>query len=1064
MRRSIPEVAALLVLVGVCAVRPAAASEARREGVPPGSGLAIEAVTALFQDRAGFLWVGSREGLAMFDGYTSSVFEHDVADPASLSDNAIRTVFEDRKGRLWIGTNTGGLNELDRGAWTFRSFRHDSANPRSISNDSVYAIAEDRAGRLWIGTQNGLNRFDADSGVFERIEPKPAGLSHPYVDALLATSDGTVWVGTVGGGLNRLDPGTETFTVYRHDPADPGSLGSNDVFALAEDASGVLYVGSQVGVDRFDRRTGRAVRIPIDGPVPPQGVLVTSLTISSDGTLWVATFDSGLFALAPGAASLHRRTYQTAAAVATVDRVICVLADRAGSVWVGTWGGGLARVPRSDGRFTSIDADGGGAGSAVADITAVFEDRTGSLWIGETQSLVRRNPAGRIDHFRDFPGAVAVRERRDGRILVGTAAVFAVLDPRSAGIVARVSSSSTSATGLGPGWIWSILEDRSGRVWIATGGGGLYRTRDDGTFERFRHDPRDPRTLSDDYIVALLEGRDGTIWIGTRSGGLNALRSGSAAFERFEPRAGDSRSISHHSVTSILEDRHGTIWVGTGGGGLDRVDRDPRGVVQFTRFTENDGLIDDNVVSLAEDDDSVWIGTRRGLSRFDPASGTFASYGAEDGLPSVEFANGAAAVGARALYFGTHRGVVVVRRGRPFPKAVPSPTVLTSLRTLGGPVGGGPPSWDLARVEVPYGELLTFEMAVLDFGDVRRHRYAYHLEGLSTEWVDLGTRREITLTHLDPGAYTLRVKGRNDQGVWSETPVPLVIRVVPPFWMTAWFRALAIVSLAAVVFAGHRLRTANLERRNRALVVLKEQREAALEEARATQKALHQAYDRLRGLTRRLEAAKEDERKRLARELHDEMGQILTTAKLNLQLLPGMGATEDRSRRITDAIGLLDRLIGHVRALSLDLRPPLLDELGLSAALRGYLEAQARRSGLTVDLVSDPVPPGLPNDVEIAAFRVVQEAITNVLRHAGAERVKVELRYDLGWLDLKIADDGRGFDVATALDHGAEGRHLGLLGMRERVESMNGSLTIASAPGSGTEVGARIPIGDGRAR
>jgi signal transduction histidine kinase len=302
----------------------------------------------------------------------------------------------------------------------------------------------------------------------------------------------------------------------------------------------------------------------------------------------------------------------------------------------------------------------------------------------------------------------------------------------------------------------------------------------------------------------------------------------------------------------------------------------------------------------------------------------------------------------------------------------------------------------------------------------------------------------------------LRVKGRNDQGVWSEARAALPLRIVPPFWMTVWFRALAAAVIVGLVVAGHRLRTAALEQSNRELVILKEERERALHDARASQQELHLAYGRLRGLTRRLEAAKEEERKRIARELHDEMGQILTTAKLNLQLLPGTQAPEDRERRVGDAIGLLDRLIGHVRALSLDLRPPLLDELGLAAALRGYLEAQARRSGMAIDLVCDQVPPGLPNDVEIAAFRVVQEAITNVLRHAGAKRVAVELRYDPGRLSLSVTDDGHGFDVAKALEAASEGRHLGLLGMKERVESMGGTTTIESSMDRGSAVKASI--------
>jgi signal transduction histidine kinase/ligand-binding sensor domain-containing protein len=983
--------------------------------------------------------------LVLYDGYTSATFEHDVADPSSLSDNAIRVLYEDRQGRLWIGTNTGGLNALDRATWRFRSFRHDSKSKDSISNDSVYAIAEDSGGRLWVGTQSGLDRFDPATGVFEHVQ----GLSDSYVDALFAAPDGTLFIGTVGGGLDRLDPATGSITVYRHDPKDEGTLRSDGIFALAGDPSGALYVASSIGVDRFDPSSGRAAGVPFAGVGKGEREhLVTSLARSDDGTLWAGTFESGLFAFLRGGDAF------APAAAGVAPRVTCLLADRAGRVWAGTWGGGLVRVAHGSGRFGSVNM--GAPGGALVETTAVLEDRSGNLWSGESPSLAKRDPSGRTTRWPALGGAVALSEGPLGRLFVGTPFDCVELDPQAGAVRWRANPNRPRDAPVGPGWIWSVLEDREGQVWIGTGGGGLFRRRADGAYDRFRHDPADARSLSDDYVVALLESRDGALWVGTRSGGLNVLLRGGTAFTRFEPVAADPRSLSHHSVLTLLEDARGTLWAGTGGGGLDRVDRDPAGKVAFTRFTEQDGLIDDNIVSLAEDDDgSLWIGTRRGLSRFDPGSGRFASFGAEDGLPSVEFANGAASRGRHALYFGTHRGIVSVARGAPFPPALPSPAVVTSVRTLSGAVLGARPPWGDGRIEIPYGESLTFEMAVLDYGDRRRHRYAYRLDGLSSSWVDLGTRREVTLTHLDPGAYVLHVKGRNDQGMWSEAPVALRIRVIPPFWMTAWFRALCAAAVVAAAFMVHRVRTATLTRRNRQLMVLQEQRERALDEVGASQQALGQAYARLRGLTRRLEAAKEDERKRIARELHDEMGQILTTAKLNLQLVSGTAEPAERERRIGDSIGLIDRLIGHVRALSLALRPPLLDELGLAAALRGYVEAQARHSGLTITLAASPGPAELPADVEIAAFRVVQESVTNVLRHAEAKHVTVELRYDPRWILLLVTDDGHGFDVA-AVERASDGRHLGLLGMKERVESMGGTIQIASTP-AGSTVEVRLP-------
>jgi signal transduction histidine kinase len=255
----------------------------------------------------------------------------------------------------------------------------------------------------------------------------------------------------------------------------------------------------------------------------------------------------------------------------------------------------------------------------------------------------------------------------------------------------------------------------------------------------------------------------------------------------------------------------------------------------------------------------------------------------------------------------------------------------------------------------------------------------------------------------------------------------------------------------------------SLERRNRELESLQTARERALHEARASQEALHGAYGRLRALTRQLEDAKEEEKRHIARELHDELGQLLSAIKINLKALSRLpDGSEERIERTKDAIALVDDMIGHVRAMALDLRPPLLDELGLVAALRGYAEAQSVRTGVTIGVEANAGAETLAPDTAIAAFRIVQEAVNNTLRHGSAERITVSVRADLNRLLLSVRDDGRGFDVAEALQRAATtGGHLGLLGMRERVEALGGRLEIDSTAGQGTEIRASVPLEPG---
>jgi signal transduction histidine kinase len=471
-----------------------------------------------------------------------------------------------------------------------------------------------------------------------------------------------------------------------------------------------------------------------------------------------------------------------------------------------------------------------------------------------------------------------------------------------------------------------------------------------------------------------------------------------------------------------------------------------------------DGLVNASVVSIEVDDDgSLWIGTRRGLSRYQPQSGRFHNYGPGDGLPSLEFRPNASESSETHLHFGTLGGVLSVRRGSRFDVPPATPTLITAIRTPDGPWPTSSSPWETREITLPYGTMLSFEFDVIDLRPP--HRFAYRFEGEGDGWNNLESRREITFAGLRPGNYALSVRGLNARGVWSESDFPLIVRILPPIWMTWWFRLAVALVIIGVGWTWIHLRVSALARRNRELETLHRERELALERARESQSRLHEAYERLRGLTRRLEQAKEEERSRIARELHDEMGQALSAVKINLKVLGRLSEEDGVTERVGDALALVDGIIGHVRTLSLDLRPPLLDELGLVAALRGYAEAQSMRSGVTIDVETNAETTDVPADLAITAFRVVQESVHNILRHAPSARsVTVSVRRDPGRLTVTVRDDGPGFDVPAAFERAATGRHLGLLGMRERVESIGGSLEIESLAGEGTTVHAAIPI------
>ena len=274
--------------------------------------------------------------------------------------------------------------------------------------------------------------------------------------------------------------------------------------------------------------------------------------------------------------------------------------------------------------------------------------------------------------------------------------------------------------------------------------------------------------------------------------------------------------------------------------------------------------------------------------------------------------------------------------------------------------------------------------------------------------------------------------------------------------MTDWFRVLVVLALLASAIGIHRIRTASLQRRHRELQQLHQQREPALEQLQRSESELSEAAEGLRRLASRLETAKEEERQHISRELHDELGQTLTATKINLRLLQKQDG--ERGERLQPAVDMMDRMIAQVRAISLDLRPPLLDEAGLIPALKSELRQVADRTAMDIRLEVADGFPALPPTIETVLFRAIQEAVSNALRHASASRIDVGLCHVDGAVEVEVRDDGRGFDVDVVRQRALRGEHLGLLGVDERVNSVGGSVRLESAPGRGTVLHVRVPV------
>ncbi len=511
-----------------------------------------------------------------------------------------------------------------------------------LSEALVTSAFQDREGFMWFGTQAGLNRYDGYSfTVFAHDFEDPSTISHDWISSIAEDAEGSIWVGTLGGGLNRFERGSETFTRFRHDPVEPKSLSDDRIRSIFPDGRGRLWIGTDSGgLNLFDPATGAVERFAHDSadPASLSSDRVRSVFVDRLGAVWVGTDGGGLDRLDPETREFrHYRHDPADPSSLSDDRVRAVFEDGSGSLWVGTSEGGLNRLDRLAGTFDRFRHRPGDDTSLASDeVRAIYQGLDGELWIGTNEGLHRWRPeSASFTRYRHDPAdpyslshdrVISIYEDRGGVLWVGTYGGLSKWNALT-GDFLHYKHTGSATDKLSNNYVTSFAEDPEGRIWVGTLGGGLnLLDRATDRFRHFRHDPRDRRSLSDDRVVSLLVDRFGELWVGTLGRGLNHFRPQHGGFVRYVHDPEDPASLSWNGVTALVEDRHGDLWIGTYRGGLNRFDRESG---TFTRFrhdpTDPTSLSGDRVLSLLEDSQGVlWAGTLGGgLNRFDPEKGTF---------------------------------------------------------------------------------------------------------------------------------------------------------------------------------------------------------------------------------------------------------------------------------------------------------------------------------------------------------------------------------------------------------------------------------------------------------
>ncbi len=796
----------------------------RFEHLGAAEGLSENAVTTIFQDRQGFMWFGTREGLNKYNGYGFTVYKADPNDPAALSDGYITAALQTQNSDIWLGTYYGGLNRFDPDQNQFEHF---------LSGARVSALLEDSSGRLWVGSQDGLYVFDSQDehfSLFQADPNEPDSLGDTPVQTLFEDAQGRLWVGTASG-LAQIDAKKGTFERFLQDDYSDNC----DVRSIIGDGNDSLWIGTAGGLVHFFPESAAFQRYQHD---PDQqdslsGNIVNVVFRDQSGHLWLGLEEDGVNLVTEvDQDQLHviqyaQQDYDSQSL--SHDAVRAIYQDRGGVMWFGTFGGGINKADPDTRAFGHYQHSPENPNSPAGEqITAlVYDDIRESLWVGTAEDGLDRLDlaSGVFEHFGQHAGGENVLDNdhilalhMDGRGVLWVAVqdgLLYYLEPQTQQFVHFPIN--LAAEGIS-GEITTINHDQDDHIWVGFESGALLRILS--SYEEivwYYLRSEEDWALNSNMILSLMPGANGEVWLGTENQGLVRFYPEDESFDRFF-EDGSIGGPSHNSINNIYQDHQGILWLGTSGGGLNRFDPDTE---TFTHFTIQDGLPSNRIFGILPDEFGyLWLSTANGLSRFNPITEVVRNYDERDGLQGNTFnLHAYAASEDGALFFGGVNGFNAF-----YPRLINDndyvpPIVITSVALFNQTV-----RTDIAHcnqsLELAYDQnFLSFEFAALDYTAPGKNLYAYKLEGINEDFVDVGNRRHADYPNLPWGEYTFRLIGSNNDQVWNTTGACLVIKIQPPFWATWWFIGLVGIFLAGSVVLGYRLRLRTIENQRQRLAV-----------------------------------------------------------------------------------------------------------------------------------------------------------------------------------------------------------------------------------------------------
>lgn len=807
--------------------------------LPLPKGLTNNSVTSIVQDKQGYIWLGTFTGLNKYDGYEYKAFEYNLLGKNTISNSRINDIIVDNNGNLLIGTYGGGLNIYFHSTETFKSI-YLGEGVDDLPSNNIRKLLLTSGNLLFAATDFGLYQIVNDSSILVPL----TDFSHPTVNSLVETPDGTIWAGTQEFGLFKIKIKTNnTLTAVSADiPGKP-----KNIRTINKDYKGNLWLSyfesgfSCLLLDK-DQIIGYLHGSDIPGYTDLEKMPIQAIFCNINGEVWMGMENYGLAILEPESRTyVHYQNDASNKNSLPDNSIWSIYRDNSGIIWLGTYSHGAYRIDPFWNKFDQYAGMNKAINSMLKNtsVTSILEPDAATLFMTTDgrKSYEYNFNSGSLNQVSTSKNVMHIA-RYDNKYWVST---------WNNGLYVYDKNFIVEKHLLETHNIFRTIKTKQGQKWVATWGDGVFIVSDQGEILDHLTPNTEENKIISLNIFSIFEDKSSRIWIGTLNGlsVISKKSDNTFTYNNYTSEASDSSSLSSNIVLSVYQDSEDDIWIGTSNG-LNKYIPYEDSFKRIIRLQDNKSF--EIRTMLESSNHNFWLGTNKGLLKYSTLTDKARLYDENDGLPFLEFRNNAACkLDDNRLMFGGNGGVIIFDPGRIEDNPISPNTIISGIKIFNNPVAiGDEPTPEKSISEMKKITLshkmnvFTLEFTAISYTHPEKNTYEYMLEGLEDKWNNVGNQRTATYSNLHAGEYTFKVRSANNDGYWDKTPATLVILVNPPFYQTWWFRILVVFLIGIIILVVVRIRLNELRRR-----VLFSENMAKLEKWKRVQLELEQERKKL---------------------------------------------------------------------------------------------------------------------------------------------------------------------------------------------------------------------------